>query len=298
MSAVVVGFISEKGGTGKTTACFHIAVALARFHEKRVLVVDVDYQRGGISGRFFPDIVEGFGAETPDGVTMFHKFQELYSDAPRTRNVDIRRWEGDIDVMVADHRLATVTDDKLPSAQNIMENNKSLLAHLQVIDYAIGAVKENYDYILIDSHPEVSAVLRSVIYAADYCVSPVKLDRQSSIGVATIIGEISNVNADVSLVARSIEGGVDYSDTVFAGSIGMMAREWGGKLKYTELIEYIRLSRSGGVFENYVTEGDGLRKALLEHRPVYDVYGGTAEKQSDQFQRLTEEYVRKCPRKT
>ena len=298
MSAVVVGFISEKGGTGKTTACFHIAVALARFHKKRVLVVDVDYQRGGISGRFFPDIVEGFGAETPEGVTMFHKFQELYSDAPRTRNVDIRCWEGDIDVMVADHRLATVTDDKLPSAQNIMENNKSLLAHLQVIDYAIGAVKENYDYILIDSHPEVSAVLRSVIYAADYCVSPVKLDRQSSIGVATIIGEISNVNADVSLVARSIEGGVDYSDTVFAGSIGMMAREWGGRLKYTELIEYSRLSRNGGVFENYVTEGDGLRKALLEHRPVYDVYGGTAEKQSDQFQRLTEEYVRKCPRKT
>ena len=298
MSAVVVGFISEKGGTGKTTACFHIAVALARLHEKRVLAVDVDYQRGGISGRFFPDIVEGFGAETPDGVTMFHKFQELYSDAPRARNVDIRRWEGDIDVMVADHRLATVTDDKLPSAQNIMENNKSLLAHLQVIDYAVGAVKENYDYILIDSHPEVSAVLRSVIYAADYCVSPVKLDRQSSIGVATIIGEISNVNADVSLVARSIEGGVDYSDTVFAGSIGMMAREWGGRLKYTELIEYSRLSRSGGVFENYVTEGDGLRKALLEHRPVYDVYGSTAEKQSDQFRRLTEEFVRKCPRKT
>ena len=298
MSAVVVGFISEKGGTGKTTACFHIAVALARFHEKRVLVIDVDYQRGGISGRFFPDIVESFGAETPDGVTMFHKFQELYSAGPRTTDVDIRRWEGDVDVMVADHRLATVTDDKLPSTQNIMENNKSLLAHLQVIDYVIEGVKENYDYVLIDSHPDVSAVLRSVIYASDYCVSPVKLDRQSSIGVATVMGEINNVNADVSLVARSIEGGVDYSDTVFAGSIGMMAREWGGRLKYTELIEYSRLSRSGGVFENYVTEGDGLRKALLEHRPVYDVYGGTAEKQSDQFQRLTEEYVRKCPRKT
>lgn len=294
MSAIVVGFISEKGGTGKTTACFHIAVALARFHEKRVLVVDVDYQRGGISGRFFPDIVEGFGAETPDGVTMFHKFQELYSAAPRTTNVGVRHWDGGIDVMVADHRLATVTDDKLPSTQNIMENNKSLLAHLQVIDYAIGAVKENYDYILIDSHPEVSAVLRSVIYASDYCVSPVKLDRQSSIGVATIIGEINNVNADVSLVARSIEGGVNYSDTTFAGSMGMMAREWGGELKYTESIEHNRLGRAGGIFENYVTEGDGLRRALLEHCPVYDVNVSNAEKQSGQFRRLTEEFVRKC----
>lgn len=294
MSAVVVGFISEKGGTGKTTACFHIAVALARFHKKRVLVIDVDYQRGGISGRFFPDIVEGFGAETPDGVTMFHKFQELYSAGPRAPNVDVRRWEDDIDVMVADHRLATVTVDKLPSTQNIMENNKSLLAHLQVVDYAIGAVKENYDYILIDSHPEVSAVLRSVIYAADYCVSPVKLDRQSSIGVATMMGEISNVNADVSQVAPYIEGGVDYLDTVFAGSMGMMAREYGQDLKYTEETEYNRLSRMGGIFKNYVTEGDGLRRAVVERRPVYNVSGSNARKQCRQFRKLTREFLKKC----
>ena len=79
MSATVVGFVSEKAGTGKTTACFHIAVALARFHGKRVLAIDVDYQRGGISGRFFPDIVEKFGTEDTEGTTMFHKFQELYS---------------------------------------------------------------------------------------------------------------------------------------------------------------------------------------------------------------------------
>lgn len=294
MSAIVVGFISEKGGTGKTTACFHIAVALARFHKKRVLVVDVDYQRGGISGRFFPDIVEGFGAETPDGVTMFHKFQELYSAGSRTTDVDIRCWEGDIDVMVADHRLATVTDDKLPSAQNILENNKSLLAHLQVVDYAIGAVKENYDYILIDSHPEVSAVLRSVIYAADYCVSPVKLDLQSSIGVPTVMDVINRVNADVSLVARSIEGGVDYSKTRFAGSMGMMAREWGQDLKDTERTEYNRLKRTGVIFKHYVTEGDGLRVAVLEHRPVYDVSGSNAQKQSRQFRKLTKEFLKKC----
>ena len=44
--AKVVGFISEKGGTGKTTACYHIAVALTRYQNKRVVVVDADYQRG------------------------------------------------------------------------------------------------------------------------------------------------------------------------------------------------------------------------------------------------------------
>ncbi len=33
--ATVVGFISEKGGVGKTTACYHIATALNRFEGKR-----------------------------------------------------------------------------------------------------------------------------------------------------------------------------------------------------------------------------------------------------------------------
>src|SRR3546814_9151895 len=90
---------------------------------------------------------------------------------------------------------------------------------MQILDYVISPIRNQYDYILIDSHPEVSDVLRSIIYAYDFCVSPVKLDRQSSIGVATIIGEINNVNADVEMLRGSITN-VDYDDTHFVGSIG------------------------------------------------------------------------------
>ena len=292
--ARIVGFVSEKGGTGKTTACYHIGVALARFHAKRVLVVDVDYQRGGITGRFFPDLIETFGSGEMAGVTTFHKFQELYSAGERSKEVDIRDWQQDIDVIVSDPRLSTVTEDKLPSTQNIRDNNRLLLTHLQVMDYVFSSIKEGYDHILIDSHPEISGVLRSVIYACDYCVSPVKFDRQSSIGVATIMGEIDNVNADVSLIKNSMESGLQYSDTIFAGSIGMMTREYRGDLKWTEYLERNRLRRTGGVFENYVTEGDGLRQALLSRRPVYDVSGNNASRQASQFRKLTEEFLEKC----
>ena len=293
--ARVVGFISEKGGTGKTTACYHIAVALQRYHDKRVLVVDTDYQRGGITGRFFPDLIESFGSGEMSGMTMFHKFQELYSAGERSPEVDVRRWRDCIDVIVSDPRLSTVTEDKLPSTHNIRDNNRSLLTHLQVIDYVLDAVKENYDYILIDSHPEVSDVLRSVIYSSDYCVSPVKFDRQSSIGVATVIGEINNVNADVELIKNSLDGDLQYTDTIFSGSMGMMTREWGGDLKRTEYLERNRLRRTGSVFETYVTEGDGLRRALLDRNPVYDVNGNNAGKQAHQFRGLTREFLGKCP---
>ena len=78
--ATVVGFISEKGGVGKTTACYHVAVALNRFYDRRVLVIDANYQRGGITGRFFPQLIESFGRGVVPGTTLFHKFQQLYSD--------------------------------------------------------------------------------------------------------------------------------------------------------------------------------------------------------------------------
>jgi chromosome partitioning protein len=291
--AIVVGFVSEKGGVGKTTTCYHVAVALQRYHEKRILVVDADYQRGGISGRFFPDLIESFGVD-PEGVTLFHKFQQLYSATPQTPDIHIRRWQDSIDVIISDPRLSTISVDKLPATNNIRENNRLLLRHLQIVQFVLDSVGENYDYILMDSHPEVSDVLRSVIYATRYCVSPVKLDRQSSIGVATIIAEINNVNADVEMVKNGLSETLIRDDTVFAGSIGMMAREYAGNLKNSEALEFNRLRRTGGIFDMYVTEGDGLRQAAAARAPVFDISGANAEKQAEQYRALTEEFLRRC----
>lgn len=292
-----VSFISEKGGVGKTTACYHIGIALNRYHKKKILIIDADYQRGGISGRFFPDLIEEFASGATSGTTIYHKFQQLYSAGTRTPDVDIKTWRDNqtqIDVITADPRLSTVSVDKLPSTNNIRQNNVMLLEHMQMLQYVLSSISKEYDYIFVDSHPEVSDVLRAVIYASDYCVSPVKLDRQSSIGVATIIGEINNVNADVDMI-KGIVPSVEYNDTEFSGSMGMMAREWGEALKQSEQTEYNRLRRTGGVFKNYVTEGDGLRQAAARRIPVYDVSMANAEKQSQQFLALTREFLGTCP---
>jgi chromosome partitioning protein len=129
----VVGFVSEKGGVGKTTACYHVAIALARFHKKSVLVIDADYQRGGITGRFFPELIESFRDGTIPGDTLFTKYQQLYSASSHDPSPSIRTSKYDIDVLIADKRLSNVSVDKLPSTNNIRDNNRLLLAHLQVV---------------------------------------------------------------------------------------------------------------------------------------------------------------------
>jgi chromosome partitioning protein len=290
-----VGFVSEKGGVGKTTACYHIAVALARFHGKRVLVVDTDYQRGGISGRFLPNILVDFRNGATPGVTLYQKYQGLYADSPFTANIDIRQTAQNVDLIPADPRLATVSVEKMPASNNIRENNIKLWNHLSLVRRVLDPLANEYDYILVDSHPEVSDVLRSVIYACDFIVSPVKLDLQSTIGVPTAIQVMNEVNADVSMVQAAVPTLQAPPPTQFVGAIGMMAREWGGILKQTERTQYRRLQQTGGIFDNYVTEGDGLRLAAEARSDVYNVGGANAEKQADQFRAITLEFMQKCP---
>ncbi|SUQ37568.1 Septum formation inhibitor-activating ATPase [Yersinia ruckeri] len=145
--AITVGFISEKGGVGKTTSCYHIAEGLSRFHNKKVLVIDADYQRGGITGRFFPQLIENFGKQDPKGTTLFNKYQQLYSATQQTDDINIIKFNLDIDVIPADPRLSTVSTDKLPSTNNIRSNNAILLQHLRTIRLVLDPIEEKYDYI-------------------------------------------------------------------------------------------------------------------------------------------------------
>jgi len=291
-----VGFASEKGGVGKTTICYHIAVALSRHHHKTVLVVDGDYQRGGITGRFVPSLIEEFRSGQIQGTTLYSKFLQLYSAASLTPSVDTVDTDyAGIRLMPADSRLSQVTVEKMPTTNNIRENTRSLWRHLSVLDVVLESIRDQYDYILVDSHPDINDLLRTILYACDFVCSPVKLDLQSTVGVVSAIEAINNVNTDVEMVANAINEDIDYSPTQYAGAIATQAREWGGILKWTERTEYRRIGRAGPIFEAYVTEGDGLRQAARDRCPVFDVSGQNADKQSGQLRQLTEEFLNRCP---
>jgi chromosome partitioning protein len=114
-------------------------------------------------------------------------------------------------------------------------------------------------------------------------------------GVATIIAEMNNVNADVEMIRKSIDSSIEYEDTRFGWTIGMMCREYGEGLKQTEALEYNRLRRAGPVFDAYITEGDGLRQAAAARVPVFEIGGADANKQSEHFRQLTAEFLVRCP---
>jgi chromosome partitioning protein len=85
-----------------------------------------------------------------------------------------------------------------------------------------------------------------------------------------------------------------YEDTIFAGSIGMMAREYASEWKIRKHLNFNRLRRTGPVFDAYVTEEDRLRQAAAARVPVFDISGANAEKQGGQYMALTKQFLARC----
>jgi len=290
----VIGFISEKGGVGKTTSVFHVAIGLQRFHNKKVLVLDTDYQRGGLTCRLRPEMLENFRlGEVPGSVTLYHAYRSLYSGQSALPKLTILPTEAKVDLVPSDPRLNSISVDKMPPTSNLRDNNKMIMRHLTLIKDCLKDIEGSYDFILIDSHPDLYDLEKAVIYASDYCVSPVKLDAQSAIGVPSTTEAIRNVDADVTAVGALVGLEGSYKDTVILGAIGMMCREYGSELKYSEQIIYNRLKRTTGIFDSYVTEGDGIRLAAQQGCSVYDIPAANAEKQAAQFCEVIDELLRR-----
>ena len=289
--AKVIGFVSEKGGVGKTTAVYHVGVALQRYHESRVLILDTDYQRGGLTCRLIPDMLEDFRVGEVVDTTLYVVYRALYTALKSLPELSIRNTDVSIDLIPADPRLNAISVDKMPASRNLRDGNRMLLRHLMLIDEVLAPLAGHYDYVLIDSHPDLHDLERAVIAASDYLVSPVKLDQQSSVAVASTVQAIREVNEDIESVLALIDSDREYAQTRFLGAIGMMCREYRENLKYSERLIYNRLARTTGILDSYVTEGDGLRQAAQDSCPVYDLNIFNAQRQSEQFRAITQELV-------
>ena len=288
--AQVIGFVSEKCGVGKTTAVYHIGVSLKRDHNARVLLLDTDYQRGGLTCRLVPEMLEDFRVGQVEHTSLYFVYRSLYAESEFPR-LTVRETDVGLDLVPADPRLNAISVDKLPAPRNLRESNELLLRHLMLIDEAIASLADDYDYVLIDSHPDLHDLEKAVIAASDYLVSPVKLDQQSSVAVASTQEAMNNVNDDIQTALAHANSDRAYSPTSFLGAVGMMCREYGAALKYSEQVIHNRLSQTTGVLSSYVTEGDGLRQAAQASQPVYDVAGANARRQSDQLRAVTNEIL-------
>jgi len=185
MPAKTFGVICTKGGVGKTTVSANMGAILADMGQ-RVLLVDADPQQS--LSRVYPiDIKANFG------------LTQLYRNATP---------EGCISKTVI-HNLDIVINDD-PGGDNGAITNflRESVTHFQHLYVALQAIRDQYDYILIDTQGAKGIVQESVIFAADVLLSPVKpqvLDSREFIhGTVELINKFKPKPGFTSMTGRAL----------------------------------------------------------------------------------------------
>lgn len=193
-----VAFINYKGGVGKTTTAFHIGCALALYHKKRVLLVDVDPQTNLTFLCVSPGVWEEF-KETHGTLTS------LYRAFLEGKPFDITRilWSAplpvqNLDLIPSDVELLTIDLDllyRLRSLENRRMRDRGDLEIRTILNRALFKLKEKnvYDFIMIDCPPNLYLVTQNALFSSDFYVVTALPDHLSTIGLNILYDRIQRL---------------------------------------------------------------------------------------------------------
>jgi chromosome partitioning protein len=248
--AQVIAFTNQKGGVAKTTTTLNLAVA---FVEKghRVLCVDLDPQA---------NLTMSQGID-PDSLDM--SMYDVLVNHTSIREV-IRKREVDIACASID----------LAGAEIAMSTQ---IGRERSLEKALNPIKEDYDFICIDTPPSLGLLTINALTAADKVIVPVQCEYLSMRGLIQLQNTLSmireNLNPDVQIEGilptlvdtRTVHAKEaielleeNFGDRVFASRITKTVRFAEAPVKGMSVLKYDPDGKAAYAYRQLATE-------VLEH---------------------------------
>lgn len=179
--SIVIAIANQKGGVGKTTTCVNLGAGLAKRGSK-VLLIDFDPQASlshflKLSG---PEIVTG---SVGDWMMERDSFDTVVHLTPFADMAVVR---------AASSLTGDESHIQLNAAQRVASTGDNL-AHFRILESAVSAIRDKFDYILIDTPPTFSLLFTNSIFACDQVLIPTKMEFLSIRALGPLLARITDI---------------------------------------------------------------------------------------------------------
>jgi cellulose biosynthesis protein BcsQ len=202
--ATVISTVNMKGGVGKTTLTVNLATCLAKFHQKRVLVLDLDAQISATLSLMSPHefaqlrrkkrtlsyLLEAIIKPNPYNKLTIDDI--IFPAACEIKGLDLL--PGDIELydeyLVSEtlHHQAILQEDLgFDHAWNNLER--------VLIEKIIAPIQDRYDYIIMDCAPGYNLLTRSGLCSSDFYLLPARPEPLSIVGIQLLERRIVKLKA-------------------------------------------------------------------------------------------------------
>ncbi len=174
MTAKIIAFANQKGGVGKTMLTVQFAYYLRSRKNKKVLVIDMDKQANttynllGFAESDDPNAAPVLNQPAEGATTMFDLFEADFTD------IKPMATKNGIDLICGRRDMNQVFNEVLADGKDMSMQMEFIFNPRR--NLRSSGCMEKYDYILIDCQPELAPGLIGPMLAADFVISPLKID--------------------------------------------------------------------------------------------------------------------------
>lgn len=277
--------INFKGGVGKTTFAFQFATGLARFHQSRVLLIDMDHQSSLSIVALTAPIWQKLVAANKTVNEIFKPFIGQSSSFPdksiiekaAIKQVAVAQHYPTLDLVPASLQLDDIEIDLTAShhgnaIQSEWDKRTLICRWLEE-----ASVDKDYDYIIFDCPPATKIVSQNAIAASHAFTIPVIPEAVMERGAPHLRGIIQS-GIDTRLKALAAMGTprkMHVPDTKLAGVVITRIRTHGPAFSgytddHTRHLASLQKQWDKMLLTPYIEEGTGISQALHDGVPVYD----------------------------
>ena len=275
--------INFKGGVGKTTLAFHLGAGLSRYHNQRVLLVDVDHQSSLSNLCLGTNMWQAL----PDQLTINALFQHFTGSVPMPGSEIIvpnfmgTRMQNPI------HKYQSL--DLVPSALALDDTEIEMTGYHDPVGYNVPewskrtllcrwiestGVDDNYDYIIFDCPPATKIVSQNAIAASHGYIIPVVPDLLMQLGVAHLIGMIRDgIDRRLNALPHDPQTAIWIPETTHVGIVVTRIKTAGRSpytMNHTDGLRDLRTRWRPLMISPLIEEGTGVAQATRLNVPVFD----------------------------